>query len=463
MRIIKNVDKKFIARRFENAHDIKYINWQKEATKIALTLEEYNEMKESLDQEDEVILGTGINTVRSCWHSGSWSFKDSAYYVCAQQSNEYVIYDLDDRYATLEVLDAAKKEQKVSEIRGGQALGELKRVFAEKTEMKGVRKDWKFSRAFGSFQYDNEYKVNDDIIAGLHNCDRCNGPFIWADDKYDDKVTDGVQKADISSAYPAAACGLLPTTDGYKMEKGYIEPNEEYRFAFYLKSGHVAEYKRFNTREDQFSFLFRQCRNPNGTGSKHKEPAAYFRSISNDEEVTLLMRASQYKLDDTIQYFYDRKKDDPLAKEVLVKAIGALSQLMQPNKNAWFKRGRYKGFISIIVHCRHNHKMIELYREIAAAGGKLISIQTDAMTWLGKQIPAQTDEKVLGAFVTEIVNGRVWQKELGVYCIEDNLGHSIIKYQGIYDFPIDEFKKIAAGERMNAVIKWYKEKEKNNG
>lgn len=464
-RPVRYRDEHYISNIGKNKHNREHIYWKKEATKYALSIEEYRQFKEELDPKLEIVGGNRLNTVRSVWHTGSWSFDTTYgyYYVCLEACKEYAIFDLDSRYNASYVIDVEKKKKSNRDetIFGADAVRLVQEEFRKHIDHDGMRyKDkGELIKAFGGFYFGDRHE-NDELIKGLDTCYRCTGPFIWADAEFNGKITNGVQKADISSAYPAMACGLLPTTEEYKVVDGVAEPDEEYRFAFYLKSGHVAEFGRFDTRVDQYGFLYRECRNPENRESKHKEEAIKFINSELSNEKTLLMKASKYRLDETMQHFYDLKDVSNNAKDIMVKSIGAFAALKKQNSSEWFDiKSFYRGHLAIIIHCRHNHRMIELYGKIKAAGGRLISIQTDAMTWLGKQIDEQTDKKTLGAFVTEIIDGRLWQNYCGCYAVDDFHGHSIIKYQGVENFPAEIFEALPPLERMDAVIDYFKQKK----
>ena len=76
-----------------------------------------------------------------------------------------------------------------------------------------------------------------------------------------------------------------------------MQPTEEYPFAFYA-SGHCAEYGVFDTHEwlgsPLFPYLFRL---------DQREDYA-FNPLSDEEELTILMKASDYTMDSVWNYFY---------------------------------------------------------------------------------------------------------------------------------------------------------------
>jgi hypothetical protein len=59
----------------------------------------------------------------------------------------------------------------------------------------------------------------------------------------------GGYKADVSSCFPAELSRTMPTLHGSKLVKGHIKPDEQFPFAFYLNSHHLAIYKEFDTHE----------------------------------------------------------------------------------------------------------------------------------------------------------------------------------------------------------------------
>ena len=439
MRVLHEKDEVYIAGIERDIHKLKYISWRKEAVIYGLDNDEWNTLIDGLEEEKEVKNITKNKTPRAFWHGGMWHFDKSkeAIYM-AKEAGEYVIYERDMKSAAL--IDSRKND--VDDITGGEAYKALSDKFQSRVGMK-------FQKAFGAFYKDEDRE----IAEGIHFINRCNGPFIWANDDYNNRVVEGVQKADLSAAYPFAGCGRLPDAHTMKVCKGTVEPDEEFPFAYYIKSGHVAEYGVFSTFQDQFSFLFVECRNPNHRKSKKKEAAAFFKYVPKDEEITVLMKASKYELTDEFNYFYDKRKEDPVAKAVCNLSIGRFDYIPYEKKitengmvyELLWNRCRYMGHIRAIILARHNHRMISLYSEMKRGSGELVSIQTDAMTWKGKPINSQETDKHIGGFITEITDGRVYQHYCGCYYIECE-SQKIIKYQGVKNFPKDNLDNMSMDE-----------------
>lgn len=126
-------------------------------------------------------------------------------------------------------------------------------------------------------------------------------PFYFINNQYNDKIIKGVSKGDISSCYPYECSGSLPTMKGFKILKGIHKPDEEYPFAFYKKSGHVAEFGVLDTRKwasDRYGWNLL-------IDAKGKEK---YKNISDSEEETLLCKKSDYELGPEFEYFYNIKE-----------------------------------------------------------------------------------------------------------------------------------------------------------
>lgn len=406
--------------RFKDLHNIKYIDWFKEADIYELNKEEWNEMIDSLNPELEISVKEAYQkkTVRKFWHGGMWK-KDGnkIFYV---NEGKYIIYQTE---------GANNNEEK--KINGFEA----RRVFVDKfNEINGC----KLQAAFGTI-------TNIDIIKGIHLVNRCVGPFIWNDDEISNKIIQNVYKADVSSAYPGEGLINIPNAKTAKKVNGRIAPNAEYPVAFYINSGHIAEYNKYDTHSDCSNYLYKYCRNPMNKKSKKNEEAVHFQYVPDEEEITILMKYSEYNFKEVFEYFYERKKDDEEAKAVMNLTIGTFDYIpydKEKKKIKWESHFDYYGHIRAVILARHNHNMINYYRELKKNGYKLLCVQTDSMIWQGGALrcAVDKDQKKIGDLVQEITDGRVYIHACGSYIIEDEQ-QQIIKHQGIKNWndAIDNF------------------------
>ena len=120
---------------------------------------------------------------------------------------------------------------------------------------------------------------------------------------------------DNCSMYPGCMKGQLPDSHTAVRVNGYAKPTNEFPFAFYLSSHHCAEYGVFDTHDylmqgDKFGLL------------KRKNGQPMYRSVSKEEEVTVLMKSSEKQWDDAIEGIFARKQaGSTVAKAILNKGI----------------------------------------------------------------------------------------------------------------------------------------------
>lgn len=211
-------------------------------------------------------------------------------------------------------------------------------------------------------------------------------------------------KADFSSHYPANICGPLPNWDKLKRIDGTAKPTSDYPFAFYTRSGHLAEYRRFDTHdwiyEDLCGDLF---------GFHHKK-------IAFEDDVTILCPASKYSLDKTVEYLYTKKNagediDGIPAKTILVSSIG-----YKHLRGAFNTRNRLYHLAAICIG-RANQKMIDLFNDSPKT---VLQIIVDGIIYMGAhELGAHT--KSLGALHQEITDNSFIMRGANQYMFIDRL------------------------------------------
>lgn len=228
------------------------------------------------------------------------------------------------------------------------------------------------------------------------------------------KALHGVSAGDYSSQYPANACGILPDFHRTSREKGRALPSKDYPFAFYLKSGHVAEYNKFDTHEwTKLPGYLKET----FTLDKNKKPC--YNEVKDEDEVTLLMRASDYRMDDVFSYFYDLKKSgDPEAKAVMNMGIGTLHK--KPENSRENDTNDYYHVCAVIL-CRAGQKIIDKCLEINRSGRPVVMIVVDSVTWCGGGDFCDK-EKELGAFNEEYRDGVLYST--------DKINNYVVKTEG---------------------------------
>lgn len=226
-----------------------------------------------------------------------------------------------------------------------------------------------------------------------------------------------VSSVDFSSHYPACLCGDLPDSHTAIEMPGTVKPNKEYKFAFYIKSGHLAIYKEFDTHDWETNlqfgltdlFRFRSYRTYDDT----------YKVVKPKNDVTILMKAADKKLDAVIKYFYDRKSYDTEAKLTLNAAIGQMHRKK-------YDRDKFAHLAAVAI-ARANNKMLNLVSNVKKSD--IIQIQVDGIIYKGDK-KLGIDTKYLGAPVQEVLNKECRWERIGAYMIKMNDTEYKIKCQG---------------------------------
>ena len=215
------------------------------------------------------------------------------------------------------------------------------------------------------------------------------------------RVVSGCYKADISSAFPFQFAKDIPTLHGFKQYPGYVEPNEQYPFAFYLKSHHMAIYKELDTRID--------CKS-----RYSQEGNSIYNDVNEDEEITLLLKRSKYNFRDIITDLYIEKSNfDKVIAEKAKLTMNACIGYFQFNKHPALC------FISATVIARNNHRMLNILEQLNQEGNIPLYVATDSIVWTGKESTVATDKKFLGSFTYESKNVEFYALQIGAYQIRD--------------------------------------------
>lgn len=209
-------------------------------------------------------------------------------------------------------------------------------------------------------------------------------------------------KADFSSHYPANICGPLPNWSKHVRVDGTADPTPEYPFVFYTRSGHLAEYKRFDThywRDDPLAGdLF---------GKNYSK-------ISPDKDVSILCPESKFRLDSTVEMLYNKKVagesiDGLPAKAVLNSSIG-YKHLTGANNT---KNRLYH--LAAVCIARANQRMIDLYNENARS---VLQLVVDCVIYMGAQELGE-HRKALGVLHQEITDQSFIMRGVNQYMFID--------------------------------------------
>lgn len=231
---------------------------------------------------------------------------------------------------------------------------------------------------------------------------------------------------DFSSHYPACGCGSLPDSHTAISYKGTVKPTKEYPFAFYLKSGHIAIYNEVDTHNwlyepnIPFEQLFRTKTLKKPDNIKVFDDL-FNKYVSLDEDETVLMKASEYTLDDIWEYFYNIKQtynedteEYKVAKLVLNAAIGQMHRKV-------YTRDKYAHLAAIII-ARANQKAIDMIHTIDWTD--FIQVATDGIMYKGNK-QYGVDNKYLGAPHQEYLGCDCRFEGLNAYMVKTNHGYKI--------------------------------------
>lgn len=344
----------------------KYIYWQKYAKRVYIETEEafialYNELTTNAKEL------TGYKTVPSDWDGYTYSVYDqdgmSVVYVAEYEKYYMFIYDK---------LERSKKL--------------FRKVFKEMEHIT-------LSNAFNT--------VSSDLF---RNC--VPKPIYYMDKQFAYYTLDGVNYIDANSMYSYCAKGRLPDAKTGIRIDGYAKPTEDYPFAFYINSGHCAEYGVFDTHDYmkldsnmKISLLY--VSHNNKTYPKYK-------NVDDIDEVTILMKPSTVTFDKTIDYIYKLKlSGDADAKLALNRFYGTLHP-NPDNKGFATKRGQtlYSYYhIAAIIKGRANQMQLEKKTQIENDGGIVLQMVVDSVIYIGDTCYGD-NTKLLGHYDNEFINVR---------------------------------------------------------
>ena len=286
--------------------------------------------------------------------------------------------------------------------------------------------------------------------------------FYYINKSYIGKVVKA-SSIDASSQYPSGCLGRLPDMHTAILMKGKAKPTEEYPFAFYA-SGHCAEYGVFDTHDwmgHKFApYLFRI----------DKTDPYPLRRLSDDEEETILMKASQYTMDETWRYFYNNKNNMPkgsedynLAKLIMNKTIGCWHRKDKDKKSimTYDDNGSYKlAHIVAIAIARGNQKILDMIDNIGL--NYVLHICVDGIIYMGFRKYGQ-DNPELGVFSQEFLNADFMMTGINVYCAKQKGKCVKFKHGGFdllngeeidetKDFDFDDLYNLSAKEHVGDII-----------
>lgn len=409
-------------RRNREIHDFRYIHWHTEAEKIRVSHEEWTQLIEMVEGKGRQ-LASPYKTRRLEWCYGC-------------------VYNVDDK--TRKTAPAVY----VSELIDGKFVYTVYYTQHDEEKLKveggAGHKGWNTLDDFVYNQYGvglekafGVLPVEDKTISWITKCVKSVKYAFYVDRFVLNKSLKKIYKADISSAYPNNLRGPLPDANTAKKVAGRVVPTEEYPFAFYPESGHVAEYNKFDTHALHKTKWYKKIEDQNRENCiKRSETFTAFGA--EEETYTVLMKAAHFTLDAAIQkmYWVKENAEDKKTRDWYKWLLNALIGFMSSEANNW---QHYQGHLAAIVYCRQIARMIELAEALEKEKNCPIYFAIDCIVWIGGPSALTTTKKSLGAFVQEANDACGVVCGQGQYFLHDGKGNVLVeKHQGV---PASIYKK----------------------
>lgn len=364
------------------------ICWRKEEVAEFLTIDRYNELKQRL-------IGKGKLAISKCdrkeWTPGTYKFDQRGYWGHIYYNDNGVL-----RHYMTHLFNDDVNKQGISKgyiENTGKRCNQIEQRLFE--ELNGVSE----RKAFG---YSEPY-VNKCVPKQLY----------YINKQWIGKKITCAGKADYSSHYPANLCGPMPNFKKHELKTGRHDPSKDYPFAFYINSGNISEYNKYDThewkRENICNCLF----------GKHTQ------SIEDKGELTILCPESSYRFDSVVEKLYNLKQaeediDGMPAKTVLNSAIG------YKHLRGEFNRVNRLYHVAAVCIARANQEMIDLYNMHSKS---ILQMIVDCVIYLGAH-KIGVEEPSLGALTQKITNNRFIMRGLNQYMFFDDNGCSEVCHSG---------------------------------
>lgn len=262
-------------------------------------------------------------------------------------------------------------------------------------------------------------------------------PIYYQSSLYPDyKKLKGVCKEDFSSHYPSCASQKLPDANTAKVVNEYVLPDEEYEFAFYPETGHIAIYNELDSHK--------YIREQNLYGAEIGPNRKFKTDYLGRETKTVLMKAAKEKIVE-LETYYDIKnnclKGTPEydhAKLFLNKFLGMFEQNDPKSYNSL-----PFAHLAAVIKWRANIKMFKLIKRIGAFN--IIQVVVDGVLHFGPAVG--TNEKKMGNLICEEENATFIQRGINQYIV---FGKKITKCHAGLDVNIesDNIKDWKASEKI---------------
>lgn len=356
--------------RYAYKQRLKYINWRSEAVMKNIKNEDFKNKLEELRNLGGKPTATQTARLEFINHNYHLDLKGAYRYLYTRENNRYTIY-------TTNIHDDSKNTGMISHS-GRTSITNLQKEFKNKYGCT-------FRKAFGYTPED--YK-------------RCiPKSFIYLNPRCIGKIMPLVSAIDGCSQYPSSLCGDLPDAHDCQFYDGTVKPTAEYPFAFYLNSGHVAQYKVFDTHNWTRNYYYRFLFNYD----------IFDATIKPEEDQTVLMAKSPFKFDELMEHYYEQRKTNPEAKMILNSTIG------------YFHTTNYKEFqlahLAAITIARSNQRMLDMIDKIGGPNS-IVHVVVDGIIYLGSD-KIGLDEKKFGTFHQEFVGCKIYIRGTNAYVVMD--------------------------------------------
>lgn len=403
---VKNISKvqKEIRRQKQQYHDKKYINFRKEADKDKLTHDDFIEKINKLKEDNYTQIP--ITTIRELMMPKTFTvgFKHRCATLAIYDGNNYNFY-----YS-----DIKDEKNKITK----NPMPQFKSEFLKRTGKTLVE-------AFGKTSQDLKICVPQPIYY--------QSPIFARN-----TIIKNVCKEDFSSHYPSCAVEKLPDASTAKVINKYCLPDEEYEFAFYPETGHIAIYNEL----DSHNWTTMQK-----IYGASEEERRFKTDYLGRENKTILMKAAKERIVELAVY-YDMKnkclKGTPEydhAKLFLNKFLGMFEQ----NNIEAYNRLPF-AHLAAVIKWRANIKMFKLIKTIGEM--KIIQVCVDGLLHIGPAFG--TKDKKLGNLICEEENAKAIQKGINQYIV---YGNEIHKCHAGLDINIesDDINDWAASEKVRFI------------
>lgn len=358
-------------------HSIDYIYWQKEASYKVLKIAEFEAKLEFFKKNGTIAIS---KTNRNDWRLNTYKLEKKGYYshlyTCEGNGNycHYCTNNFDD---SKNIYECRQKKE-------GTKCNQIEQAIFK--ELNGVSE----RVAFGYCDREAIYKC---IPKQLY--------FI--NSKYKNMNIQHVSKVDYSSHYPDNLQGEMPDWNTKIQREGRVLPTKEYPFAYYIKSGMCAEYNRFDMHNWLNSKLVM-----NLFGERYTH-------VTDNEEITILCKKSEYTFDSTIKQLYEKKQKGELINGIEAKKVLNASIGFKHLSNIKSKRSRLD-HIAAIVLGRANQQMIDIFDIL---GSSVLQIIVDGIIYKGTN-KIGVDDKYLGALHQELLDCEFRMRGMNQYAFFKN-------------------------------------------